>query len=159
MNIHQVIQRVFAISTIFCSAVTVANEVYVCKHDNSVRTIRVVYETSAAKVPCEVTYEKSSGVQTLWHAVAEADYCETKASEFVAKQEAWGWECNNDSAETAEADTVDTSADTVVAEGSAAEAIASEPPAAGASELEEDSAVEEASETEQSTTDENTTGE
>ena len=31
--------------------------------------------------------------QVLWTAENEADFCDRKAREFVAKQESWGWTC------------------------------------------------------------------
>ena len=59
-----------------------------CTHDGQTRVITVGYDN-------EVTYEKSSGVQTLWSARNERDYCLEKAKEFVAKQEGWGWSCTS----------------------------------------------------------------
>jgi hypothetical protein len=66
---------------------------YVCTHDSSTRTIRVIYPDSGPNV-CEVTYEKSTGTQTLWSASNDESYCTGKAEGFVAKQEGWGWECS-----------------------------------------------------------------
>lgn len=66
---------------------------YVCTHNGSVRTIKVVYPNEGPNV-CEVIYEKSTGTQTLWSASNDASYCEDKAIEFVSKQEGWGWQCN-----------------------------------------------------------------
>ena len=66
---------------------------YVCTHDGNVRTIKVIYPDEGPYA-CEVTYEKSTGTQTLWNANNDASYCEGKAVEFVAKQEGWGWQCN-----------------------------------------------------------------
>jgi len=66
-----------------------------CRHDNNVREIHIVRESSAP-VPCSVLYKKlTEGVedQTLWNASSDANYCEEKAKEFVAKQESWGWTC------------------------------------------------------------------
>lgn len=49
-------------------------------------------------VPCEVQYFKDTEApgesQVLWSAQAQAGYCESKASEFVAKLEGWGWSCS-----------------------------------------------------------------
>ena len=67
---------------------------YVCTHDGSVRTIKVTYPNEGPNV-CEVTYEKSTGTQTLWSANSDMSYCEDKAIEFVSKQEGWGWQCNH----------------------------------------------------------------
>ena len=66
---------------------------YLCTHDGSVRTIKVTYPDEGPNV-CEVTYEKSTGTQTLWNANSDISYCEDKAIAFVAKQEGWGWQCN-----------------------------------------------------------------
>ena len=66
-----------------------------CRHDNNVREIHIVRESSAP-VPCSVLYKKlTEGVedQTLWNATSDANYCEEKAKEFVARQEGWGWTC------------------------------------------------------------------
>jgi hypothetical protein len=66
---------------------------WVCTHDGSTRTIKVIYHDEGPKV-CEVTYEKASGTQSLWNANNDRTYCEDKAIEFVTKQEGWGWSCN-----------------------------------------------------------------
>ena len=66
---------------------------YVCTHDGNTRTIRVIYPDEGPNA-CEVTYEKSTGTQTLWNASNDSSYCEGKAVDFVAKQEGWGWQCN-----------------------------------------------------------------
>lgn len=68
---------------------------YVCTHGDSVRTIRVLYHDEGPKA-CEVTYEKSTGTQTLWNANSDEAYCEDRAAEFVMKQEGWGWSCNKE---------------------------------------------------------------
>jgi|GEM_PF-5293654 len=67
---------------------------YTCQHDNSERIIRVFNDT-ATGLACEVTYEKSSGTQTLWSAGYDKEYCAQKASDFAAKQVGWGWRCVN----------------------------------------------------------------
>lgn len=66
---------------------------FVCTHNRSVRTIKVIYHDEGPDV-CEVTYEKSTGTKTLWNANNDKSYCEDKAIEFVTKQEGWGWQCN-----------------------------------------------------------------
>jgi len=71
----------------------IANETIVCLHSGAERKISIVYDTPGQAVPCEVTYEKGDGIQTLWSAENEAGYCETKAAEFVEKQRSWGWNC------------------------------------------------------------------
>ena len=66
-----------------------------CKNGEHVRIITVVYDNDATDTVCEVTYEKSSGVQTLWTANSDRDYCLDQAAAFVEKQEGWGWTCSN----------------------------------------------------------------
>ena len=70
------------------------NMISICKNGDQVRTISVVYKEGASSTSCEVTYEKSTGVQSLWNARSDLAYCENKAEEFVAKQEGWGWSCS-----------------------------------------------------------------
>jgi len=70
------------------------NLVSTCNHDGQVRIITVVYDNEATGKACEVNYEKSTGVQTLWSANTDRDYCMDKAVEFVNKQEGWGWVCS-----------------------------------------------------------------
>ncbi|MCW8831454.1 MAG: hypothetical protein OQK32_08050 [Gammaproteobacteria bacterium] len=71
------------------------NLVSTCKHGDRVRLIKVIYDNPETGNTCEVSYEKSSGVQTLWSAMNERDYCLGKAKAFVEKQEGWGWTCSN----------------------------------------------------------------
>jgi len=66
-----------------------------CEHGNQVRIITVVYDNEETDTVCEVNYEKSTGVQTLWTANSDRDYCLDKATAFVQKQEGWGWTCSN----------------------------------------------------------------
>ncbi len=70
------------------------NLVSTCTNGDQVRIITVVYDNEATDTVCEVTYEKSTGVQTLWTANSDRDYCLDRATEFVQKQEGWGWTCN-----------------------------------------------------------------
>lgn len=69
------------------------NLVSTCEYEGQVRVIRVIYDNP--DYACEVTYEKSTGVQTVWSAYNEKDYCLDKATGFVEKQEGWGWTCSN----------------------------------------------------------------
>ncbi len=78
---------------LFLSTSTFAAEEYVCSNGDAKRVISVAYENDKARVPCEVQYDKGEGVQTLWSAQTDLSYCKTKASEFVEKQESWGWSC------------------------------------------------------------------
>ena len=71
------------------------NKTSTCEYDGQVRIITVNYDNDATDTVCEVNYEKSTGVQTLWSANSERDYCMDKATAFVQKQEGWGWTCSN----------------------------------------------------------------
>ena len=70
------------------------NLVSTCNYGDQVRIITVVYDNEATGKACEVNYEKSTGVQTLWSANTDKDYCMDQAEEFVKKQEGWGWVCS-----------------------------------------------------------------
>lgn len=70
------------------------NKVSVCKNGEHVRTITLVYNDESSENTCQVDYEKSSGVQTLWTAITDKDYCLEQAEAFVQKQEGWGWTCS-----------------------------------------------------------------
>ena len=80
------------------SMISSADIVYVCSHDatDTNRIITVVYDSEGIEVPCEVTYDKGEGVQTLWRAEAQLGYCEEKAQAFTEKQAGWGWSCVSD---------------------------------------------------------------
>lgn len=71
------------------------NLVSTCENGEHVRVITVVYDNDDTDTVCEVTYEKSTGVQTLWTANSDRDYCLDQATAFVQKQEGWGWTCSN----------------------------------------------------------------
>ncbi len=70
------------------------NKASVCKNGENVRTITLVYNDESSENICQVNYEKSTGVQTLWTAITDKDYCLEKAEAFVLKQEGWGWTCS-----------------------------------------------------------------
>ncbi len=76
------------------SASSSNNKVSVCKNGDQVRTITLVYNDETSEKICQVDYEKSTGVQTLWTAITDKDYCLEKAEAFVEKQEGWGWTCS-----------------------------------------------------------------
>lgn len=66
-----------------------------CSHGNDVREVHIE-RTTSSPVPCNVVYRKlTEGVedQVLWSANSDEDYCEKKATDFVAKLESWGWVC------------------------------------------------------------------
>ena len=79
---------------LFFSTPLFANQNYVCKHGDQERKISVVYQSEGQQVPCEVTYEKDGGSESLWRAENTAGYCEEKAEMFVERQRGWGWECS-----------------------------------------------------------------
>jgi len=83
-----------AFTALFASSPLFANERYVCTNGNQERTITVVYANAGDSVPCEVTYDKGMGAESMWQANNEAGYCEEKAAAFVEKQRGWGWDCN-----------------------------------------------------------------
>ena len=70
------------------------NKVSVCKHGSQVRIISVVYNKSGSSSACEVNYEKDTGIKTLWTAKSDVNYCMERATEFVKRQEGWGWTCS-----------------------------------------------------------------
>jgi hypothetical protein len=71
------------------------NLVSTCTNGDNVRIITVIYDNDDADTVCEVSYEKSTGVQTLWTANSDRDYCMQQATAFVEKQEDWGWTCTD----------------------------------------------------------------
>lgn len=75
------------------SAGSSGDKVFVCKNGDQVRTISLIYNDEGSEKICQVDYEKASGVQTLWTAIMDKDYCREKAEEFVQNQEGWGWDC------------------------------------------------------------------
>jgi len=83
-----------AFTALFASSQVLANENYVCKQGNQERTIAIVYANADSAAPCEVTYDKGEGSESLWQAKNDASYCEEKVAAFVEKQRGWGWDCN-----------------------------------------------------------------
>ena len=70
---------------------------YQCTHGDLVRRVEI-YTEPGVTVPCEVHYFKDTEApgqsEVLWSAQSQAGYCEQKATEFVARLEGWGWDCN-----------------------------------------------------------------
>lgn len=89
---------VFAALAILYAGGVPAQDRYVCNLGNKERVIEVIYASPPSKVPCEVSYTKSEGVQTLWRAQNEIGYCEVRARELAEKQKTWGWHCSQPSA-------------------------------------------------------------
>ena len=99
MQTEEAVEAVEAVETAAMIEAEVAasstgNLVSTCNYGDQVRIITVVYDNEATGKACEVNYEKSTGVQTLWSANTDRDYCMDKAVEFVNKQEGWGWDCS-----------------------------------------------------------------
>lgn len=69
---------------------------YVCTMDGMQRRVVILTEPGVT-VPCQVQYHKDTEApgqaQVLWTAATDADYCETKAEEFVEKLKGMGWSC------------------------------------------------------------------
>jgi len=82
------------VSVILGPTTALANENYVCESNGVKRIIQLVYHNDNASVPCEVRYDKGTGMETLWHARTEAGYCEARMNEFIDKQQSWGWQCS-----------------------------------------------------------------
>lgn len=90
---------------------------YVCKNGVNERVIRSVKRHDV--MACEVTYQKISGIKTLWSARSGTAYCEAQAATFASKQVSWGWSCTDVNGRAVEAPEVESAA--VVAEVSAGE--------------------------------------
>ncbi len=72
-----------------------ADEQFVCARGELERIISVVY-LSDGPLPCEVRYDRGEGAEVLWSAENTQGYCESKAKEFVNKQEEeWGYTCTH----------------------------------------------------------------
>lgn len=69
---------------------------YQCSFGDLQRRVEILTEPGVS-VPCEVHYYKDTEApgetQVLWRADSQEGYCESKASEFIAKLEGWGWNC------------------------------------------------------------------
>ena len=84
----------FLFIALFCVSLSaVASEEYVCNFGDEQRLISVAYDSEQYPVPCQVLYDKGQGAESLWNAQSEVGYCESRAQEFVARQESWGWSC------------------------------------------------------------------
>jgi len=70
-----------------------AQQGYLCKHGEVIRTVEVVYTTPGEQVPCKVLYRRASGAQTLWSAKNQIGYCESKAEAFIDMKRIKGFTC------------------------------------------------------------------
>ena len=88
----------FALMATLLPAAAVAQESgkYQCTYGDMQRRVEIVTEPGV-EVPCSVHYFKDTEApgeqQVLWSAENDGGYCRTKAMEFVAKLEGWGWDC------------------------------------------------------------------
>jgi hypothetical protein len=73
------------------SGIARADETYICTFGQKERVISVNHEDQETKLPCEVRYKKDGVTETLWTSRNEANFCESKAKDFVQKQVDWGW--------------------------------------------------------------------
>ena len=80
---------------------------YQCSQAGLERRVEIYHEPGV-DVPCEVHYYKDTEMpgerQVLWSAQSESGYCERKTTEFIAKLEAWGWDCGQAAAPAGGAD-------------------------------------------------------
>ncbi len=59
----------------------------------------VFYPDEPVRLPCKVMYSKPTEnvmPHPLWESENTQDYCEQKATEFVAKLASMGWRCTED---------------------------------------------------------------
>jgi len=99
-------------SLLFVSVSATANDAfkYTCKMNDAERVIEVVYASTDKPAPCTVSYTKDGVTQTLWSYESTEGQCEAKAAEFAEKQSSWGWSCNNEVGNHANAPTATASA-------------------------------------------------
>jgi hypothetical protein len=80
---------------------------YECTMDGNTRRVVILTEPGVT-VPCEVQYHKDTEapgqVQVLWSASSQADYCQSKAAEFVDKLGSLGWSCSKGDSSAASGD-------------------------------------------------------
>lgn len=71
---------------------------YQCTYGDLQRRVEIAHEPGV-EVPCSVHYFKDTEMpgeqQVLWSASSDPTYCQSKATEFVAKLEGWGWDCGS----------------------------------------------------------------
>lgn len=71
--------------------------VHTCTRQSTTRTVIVDYPRGTS-LPCRVIYDKSGEAmaerETIWQAINEEGYCESKADGLAEKLEGWGWRCS-----------------------------------------------------------------
>jgi hypothetical protein len=90
--------------TLPCLALAQSDGKYQCSYGELQRRVEILTEPGVT-VPCEVHYYKDTEApgetQVLWSAAAQEGFCESKAEEFIAKLEGWGWDCGRAAAPAA----------------------------------------------------------
>ena len=115
-----------------CLSIAESPQNYLCTYSDMQRRVEILYETGMT-LPCEVHYYKDTEApgekQVLWRAMNEANYCESKAQEFIVKLQDLGWSCGqNQEIETpAQADDTETLAPVAEPESDAEPEPAAEP--------------------------------
>lgn len=88
---------------VLASSMLVAeNQTTLCEFGEKQRKVEVVYPQGGENV-CEVQYTKNGEMTVLWTARSEKEYCQTKYSAFIEKQQGWGWKCESQIAPSDEA--------------------------------------------------------
>jgi hypothetical protein len=128
-------------SLLTCAAVTpvlivlagsaAASEVRCVRGDDAIRRVEIAVQDPNQNVPCEVVYWKDTeqpGVRTvLWNAQTDADFCERKADELVAKLQGGGWSCTASGEERAASRPTPTAVESSPTESSAPPSAAAKP--------------------------------
>lgn len=87
-------QPLIALALTATATIANAGLKYECRNNNLERFVEVV-SPAGSPVPCSVDYTKETGEKkSLWRANTDADYCITKAADFIEKQRSWGWSCS-----------------------------------------------------------------
>lgn len=78
---------------------SVVSETTLCERAGMRREIKVIYDDPMADAACKVRYRKKDEApgfkKILWRAEYEVGFCQTKASELVARLQNWGWTCKD----------------------------------------------------------------
>jgi hypothetical protein len=107
--------RIAAILALVVPCIAAAQDAgkFRCTNGEMVRRVEI-YTEPGRTVPCEVHYFKDTEVpaepEVLWSAQADAEYCQEKATSFVAKLEEWGWTCQSPQVEPQEEQSPETDA-------------------------------------------------
>lgn len=106
------LRTVVVLTTMLAPSFAAAQETdkYLCSYGDMQRRVEISSEPGV-EVPCSVHYFKDTEMpgehQVLWSADRDPGYCRSKATEFVAKLEGWGWECGPGNDTAADEDVVD----------------------------------------------------